>query len=203
MQNTELQILTKIKKAKRGALFFADSFVNFGNAKTINKALERLVKSNEIDRVATGIYVRPVINKNFGKIHPTTEEIALAIAKRDKARVVPTGSYALNQLGLSTQVPMNIVYLTDGAARLVKIGRMTIKFKKTTPRNVSATGEISRLVIQALRTLGKNNVTGEEIAHIQKLLKKEKPTRLEHDIRFAPAWIREIMKPALSKTNEH
>jgi len=199
MQNIEIQILTKIKKAKRGALFFADSFVNFGSAKSVNKALERLVKSGEIDRVATGIYVRPKINQTVGKIFPTIEEIAQAIARRDKAKIVPTGSYALNQLGLSTQVPMNIVYLTDGAARIVKIGKMTIKFKKTTPRNVSAVGEISRLVIQALRTLGKNNSTDEEILHIQNLLKMEKSTRLEYDIRLAPAWIREIMKPALKQ----
>ena len=197
MQNKEIQILTKIKKARGGTLFFADSFVNFGNAKTVNKALERLVKSGEIDRVSTGIYFRPKISKTVGKIFPTIEEIALAIAKRDKAKIVPTGSYALNQLGLSTQVPMNIVYLTDGAARNVKIGKMLIKFKKTSPRNVSAVGEISRLVIQALRTLGKDNVTNEEIAHILKLLEMEKPTRLEHDIRLASAWIREIMKPAL------
>ena len=201
MQNIEIQILIKIKKAKRGALFFADSFVNFGSAKSVNKALERLVKSGEIDRVATGIYVRPKINQAVGKIFPTIEEIAQAIAKRDKAKIVPTGSYALNQLGLSTQVPMNIVYLTDGAARIVKIGKTTIKFKKTTPRNVSAVGEISRLAIQALRTLGKDNATDEEILHIQNLLKMEKPTRLEYDIRLAPAWIREIMKPALKQQN--
>ena len=199
MQNTEVKILTKIKKAKRGALFFADSFVNFGNAKSVNKALERLVKSGEVDRVATGIYVRPKISKAVGKIFPTIEEIAQAIAKRDKAKIVPTGSYALNQLGLSSQVSMNVVYLSDGAARMVKIGKMVVKFKKTTPRNVSAVGEISRLVIQALRTLGKDNATEDEITHIHKLLKMEKPTRLEHDIRLAPAWIREIMKPVLSK----
>ena len=203
MQNTEIQILTKIKKAKRGTLFFADSFVNFGNVKTVNKALERLVNSDEINRVSTGIYVCPKISKTVGKIFPTIEDIAQAIAKRDKAKIVPTGSYALNRLGLSTQVPMNVVYLTDGAARNVKVGKMLIKFKKTTSRNVSAVGEISRLVIQALRTLGKDNASDEEIAHIQQLLAMEKPTRLEHDIRLAPAWIREIMKPVLKqKPNE-
>jgi hypothetical protein len=165
--------------------------------------LERLVKSGKIDRVATGIYVRPKISKTVGKVFPTIEEIAQAIAKRDKAKIVPTGSYSLNQLGLSTQVPMNVVYLTDGAARNVEVGKMLIKFKKTTPRNVSAVGKISRLVIQALRTLGQGTATNEEVAHIQKLLAMEKPTRLEHDIRLAPAWIREIMKPALKqKVNE-
>ena len=197
MQSTEDKILIKIKKAKRGTLFFADSFVTSGNAKTVNKALERLVKSGEIDRVATGIYVRPRMNNIIGKIYPDIDEIAQAIAKRDRAKIVPTGSYALNRLGLSPQVPMNIVYLTDGAARMVKVRKSTIKFKKTTPRNVSAVGKTSKLVIQALRTIGKEHVTDEDIKHIHHLLKHEKPTHLEHDIWLAPAWIREIMKSAL------
>jgi hypothetical protein len=199
MQTTEEQILTKIKKAKRGTLFFADSFVNAGNSKAVNKALERLVKSGELDRVATGMYVRPQISSLIGKLTPTFEEIAKAIARRDRAKIIPTGSYALNRLGLSTQVPMNFVYLTDGVARRVKVGKTAILFKKTSPRNVSAVGKISSLAIQALRTIGKGNATDEEIKHIQALLAKEKPTHLEHDIRLAPAWIREIMKPALKQ----
>jgi hypothetical protein len=89
---------------------------------------------------------------------------------------------------------MNVVYLTDGAARKIKIGKRTITFIKTTPKNLTAVGEISSLVIQALRTIGKDNATEAEIKKIQQLLKKEKPTRLQHDIRLAPAWIREIMK---------
>jgi hypothetical protein len=62
---------------------------------------------------------------------PTTEQIAEAIAKRDKARIIPTGAYALHMLGLSTQIPMNVVYLTDSSARKVKVGKQTIVFKKT------------------------------------------------------------------------
>lgn len=199
IQSTEIQILKKIKKAKRGTLFFADSFVNFGNAKTINKALERLVKSGEIDRVATGIFVRPQKDDIIGKVMPDIEDIAKAIARRDKARIVPAGDYALNRLGLSTQVPMNIVYLTDGTTRKVKIGNYTIVFKKTAPKNVAAIGEISRLAIQALRTIGKERVIEEEIRHIQTILQNEKTTHLEHDIRLAPVWIQEIMKPALKR----
>jgi predicted transcriptional regulator of viral defense system len=199
MQTIEQRIITKIKKARRGTLFFADSFLNTDSAKAVNKALERLVKSGEIDRVATGIYVRPEISNLIGKVHPGIEEIAKAIAKRDRAKIVPTGSYALNRLGLSTQVPMNVVYLTDGAARTVKVQKFTIKFKKTTPKNVSAVGEISKLAIQALRTIGKDFVTEDEIKMIQKALKHEKSTRLEHDIRLAPAWIREIMKQSLKQ----
>jgi nitrate reductase beta subunit len=196
-KDTGIQILKKIKKARRGTLFFVESFITAGNAKTVNKALERLVAKDELIRVATGMYVRPEIDPVIGMVTPGIDDIANAIAKRDKARIVPTGIYALNKLGLSTQVPLNIVYLTDGAARKVKIEKQTITLKKTTPKNVSAVGEISRLVIQALRTIGKNNATEEEIAKIRQLLSKEKKTKLENDIRLAPAWIRDIMLPIL------
>lgn len=197
LKSIKIQILNRIKKAGRGVLFFTESFIAYGNTEAVKKALQRLTNAGELERVATGIYVRPETGSIIGKITPGIEAIAKAIARRDKARIVPTGVYALNRLGLSTQVPMNVVYLTDGAARKIKIGKRTIKFKKATPKNVATVGEISGLAIQALRTIGKDNATADEIKKIQELLRKEKPTRLEHDIRLAPAWIREIMKPAL------
>lgn len=197
INSIEKQILTKIKKAKRGTLFFVQSFVNFSNPKAVSKALERLVAKKEIERVSTGLYVRPEIDKVIGKIIPSIEDIAKAIAKRDRARIVPTGVFALNILGLSTQVPLNVIYLTDGAARKVKIDNRTITFKKATPKNVAAVGEISRLAIQALRTIGKENVTEDEIKKIQQWLSKEKKNRLQHDLQFAPVWIRDIMQQVL------
>jgi hypothetical protein len=198
-ESTENHILDKVKKAKRGSLYFTESFLSVGNAKAVSKALERLTKEGELQRVAHGIYVRPEIDPVVGPVTPGIEAIAAAIAKRDKARIIPTGVYALNRLGLSTQVPLNVVYLTDGAARKVKIGKRTIAFKKATPKNVAAIGEISRMAIQALRTIGKEKVTPDEIEKIQQLLKKEKPTHLQHDIRLAPEWIRRIMQPVLNE----
>ncbi len=201
--NIENKILSRIKKAGRGSLFFIENFIAYGNTEAVKKALQRLTNAGQLERIATGIYVRPKKDSIIGIITPGIEEIAKAIAKRDRARIVPTGIFALNKLGLSTQVPLNIIYLTDGAARKIKIGKNTITFKKTTPKNVAAVGEISKLLIQALRTIGKENVTEIEIEIIQNLLKKEKITRLQHDIRLAPVWIKEIMKPVLENlTNE-
>ena len=189
----------KIKRAKRGSLFFVDDFVSYGTAKALNKALERLETKGEIMRVAQGIYTRPETDLLIGKIRPTTEKIAQAIAKRDKARIVPTGAFAMHALGLSTQVPMNVVYLTDGAARKIKIGKRSIVFKKTTPRNLAAKGEISGLAIQALKAIGKDHLTTAEEESIIKLLKKEEISRLNYDITLAPDWIRTVMKKALNK----
>jgi hypothetical protein len=134
----------------------------------------------------------------IGKIIPTAEDVAEAIAKRDKIRTIPSGSYALNALGLSTQVPMNIVLLTDGSPREIKMGRRKIKFKKTTPKNLLAKGKISRLVIQALKEIGKSKVREDEIKKIIDLLKKEDKNNLKQDIALAPVWIQKIMKCALT-----
>jgi hypothetical protein len=193
----ENKIINKIKKARRGSLFFIDDFIAFGNSRAVNKALERLVAKDDIKRVARGIYTRPQISSLIGEVMPTAENIAKAIAKRDKARIVPTGSYALNAIGLSTQVPMNVVYLTDGAARKIKLNKRTITFKKTAPKNLATIGEISTLIIQALKEKGKGKVQEWEENKIIELLKKEEKTRLQHDLRMAPEWIRIIMRKAL------
>lgn len=197
LQNLEIQILKKIGKAKGGTLFFNEQFLALGGNEAVRKALERLVKKGKLKRLAQGIYYKPLEDPVIGKLTPGIQSVAHAIAKRDKARILPAGAYAVNRLGLSTQVPLNVVYLTNGAARKVHIGNRIINFKKTAPRNLAAIGEISKLVIQALKAIGQKEVTEEQIERIQKLLKKEKHTHLEHDIRIAPEWIRKIMLPAL------
>jgi len=196
--NTTDKVLIKIKKAKRGSLFFIDDFISQGNSEAIRKALQRLVKYGELVRIATGIYVRPEIDPVIGQVTPGIDAIAKAIARRDKARIIPTGVYALNRLGLSTQVPMNLVYLTDGTSRKVKVGNRIITFKRASPKNLTAIGAISSLVIQALKTAGKDKLSVNEIEEIQFLLKKEKTSHLKHDLRLAPEWIRLIMQNVLT-----
>ncbi len=197
MQSVDSKILEKISKVRRGALMFPEDFSAFGSSEAIRLALHRLVKEKQITRVAQGIYVRPKISKYIGEVLPSAEEVAKGIAKRDRIRIVPTGVYALNALGLSTQVPMKLVFLTDGAPRIIKIGKRTIKFKKTTPKNLMAKGEISSLVVQALREIGYNQVTDEEEAKIITLLKKENKTNLLYDMKLAPVWIQKIMQKSL------
>ena len=201
IESIEKKIFRKIKRAKNDLLFSVDMFAKFGNAKAVSKALERLTKDEKLYRVATGFYALPKVHDDFGVILPSVDEIALAIAKRDKARVVPTGSYALYKLGLSTQVPMNVVYYTDTSARFVKIGKRTIKFKKASSRNLAFKGEISMLAVQALRSLGKGNIADEEIAHIKTILQNENPAHLKHDLLLAPVWIRELLTCQKEKEN--
>jgi hypothetical protein len=198
MQSVENKIEKSIKSKPKGSLVLPSDFLHYGTSKAVQKSLERLEEKKVIVRVAHGIYVRPKMSEYIGTILPTAEEIAEAIAKRDKIRTVPTGSYALNALGLSTQIPMNIVLLTDGSPRTIKIGKRTIKFKKTTPKNLLAKGKISRLVIQALKELGNGKVSKQEEQKIIELLKREDRKYLVHDIALVPVWIQEIMKKALN-----
>jgi ribosomal protein S19E (S16A) len=198
MQSVESHIEKSIKSKPKGSLVLPSDFIQYGTAKAVQKSLERLEDKGIIIRVAQGIYVRPKISKLIGPLTPSAEEVAEAIAKRDRIRTVPTGSYALNALGLSTQVPMNIVLLTDGSPREIKIGKRIIKFKKTTPKNLLAKGKISRLVIQALKEIGNGKVTAEEEQKILDLLRKENEKDLKHDIALAPVWIQKIMKKALT-----
>ena len=171
----------------------------YGTAKAVSKALERLEQKGVIERISRGIYSRIDVDPIIGPLKPSTEAIAEAIRKRDKARIMLTGAAAMNALGLSTQVPMNVVYLTDGAARKIELGKRKILFKKASPKNLSAIGKISGLVIQALKEIGKGKATEQEIQLILKHLEAEEPYRLEHDIRLAPEWIRIIMRKALKK----
>jgi predicted transcriptional regulator of viral defense system len=197
VQSIEKQIEKSLKSKPKGTLLLPDDYLSYGSSDAIRKALERLENKQVIVRVAQGIYVRPKLSKLIGVLIPTAEEVAEAIAKRDRIRTVPTGSYALNALGLSTQVPMNIVLLTDGSPREIRVGKRKIKFKKTTPKNLMAKGKISRLVIQALKEIGNGKVTVEEENKIIDLLKKEEDKDLKHDIALAPVWVQKIMIKAL------
>ncbi|MFT6810167.1 MAG: DNA-directed RNA polymerase subunit K/omega [Saprospiraceae bacterium] len=184
-------------KRKAGTILFSEDFQELNNAGAVKVALHRLVKKGDLRRLARGIYARPKFSELVGEVLPSTEEIAKAIAKRDKARILPTGTYALHVLGLSTQIPLNLVYLTDGSPRKINIGNRTIQFKKTTPKNLALKGEVSKLVVQALKEIGKSKVTSEEVQKIIDVLKKEDHKTLKHDIRLAPQWIAEIMANVL------
>jgi predicted transcriptional regulator of viral defense system len=199
MQSIENKIENEIKKSKRGKIFFQDDFAIFGTPGAIRLALSRIEKKGLLVRVAHGIYAYPRINKiewiEEKYILPSIDEIALAIAKRDKIRIVPTVSHALNVLGLSTQVPANVVYITDGTARRIKVGKgRGILFKHTSnTRNLAYKSDLLMLIVLALREIGEGNVTNEQLViikeHFSHITKKE----FEVDIKLIPLWIRKLL----------
>lgn len=193
MSSIHRQIVKRIEQEGRGKVIFSSDFISISNTENIKKVLLRLEQKERLVRLSRGIYLYPKLDKELGILQPSIEDIAKAIAKRDRARIVPTGVLALNKLGLSTQVPMKVVYLTDGAPRSIQLGKHSIKFKKTTPKNLMARGEISSLVIQALREIGKDNATEEQLTRIHDLLLKEDTENIFHDSQVAPVWIARIL----------
>jgi hypothetical protein len=171
----------------------------YGQRQSVLKALERMAAAGTIIRLARGIYCYPKIDKELGLgvLYPSLDDIAQAVAKRDRARIVPTGIYALNMLGLSTQVQMNAVYLTDGTTRQLKIGNgKGILFKHTAPKNLAFRSKLAMYITFALKELGQNGVTEEHKKRIHKLLKGEEKERVYADVALIPDWIMNIIAQA-------
>ena len=193
MGKTHSEIENTLKRKKKGNLIFPTDFRGVGSEAAIKMALNRLNKENTIKRIAHGIYLIPKIDPLFGTILPSPEEVAEALAKKEKVKIKPAGAYALHKLGLTTQVPTKLVYLTDGSPREFKMGKTIIKFKATTSKKLAMTGPYSSLIIQALEELGTENIDEQTESKIKTLLRKESPALLLNDLKLAPAKINDYI----------
>jgi predicted transcriptional regulator of viral defense system len=193
MQSIQQQIFRTIRETKQGTIFFPEQFSDLGGDDAVRQALSRICKEGTIIRLSKGIYLYPIVDQEVGILYPSVETVAKAIAERDRARIQPIGAYAMNRLGLSTQVPMNVVFLTDGTPRKVQIGRNTITFKKSAPKNFSFHGKITPLVIAALKEIGIGKVTSAELQKLKQALSAESKETVTADARIAPQWITNIM----------
>jgi hypothetical protein len=192
-QGIDRKILKRIRGFGRGAVVTPRHFVDLAGRQTIGSALARLVAAGRLRRVARGLYglSSPA---GLGPRWPSVEAVVKAVAARDRVRVQATGAYAANQLGLSPQIPMRIVFLTDGPNREIRLGKLTISFKRTTPRNMATAGRTSGLVIQALRWLGKDHVDDQVVEKLRTSLDPDSRVRLLADVPHAPAWVGDVMR---------
>ena len=182
------QIRERIERHGENTLYMVRDFADLNNDGLVTRALSRLAEEGLLVRLSQGLYLYPKRNR-FGILKPSIDEIAAAIAQKDKARIIPSGLTALNKLGLSTQVTMNAVYLTDATAR--KIGNRTIMFKRCAPRNFAYQTDVFPLVVCAMKEIGAANVTQEHIDIIKNAIDKcEDKDAIRHDYNVAPGWIR-------------
>lgn len=189
------KINNKIKSLPKGKIIFIKDFANLGNDVVVRQSLKRLVAKEKLVKVSQGIYYKPKKDKILGNLKPSVEKIAEAIARRDKARIIPTGSYALYKLGLSEQIPMNIVYLTDGSARVVKIGTRKITFKRTSPKNLAIEHKLSSMLIQGLKELGEKNINEVIKKRIKGIIKQNKDIdEIKMSLLDAPVWVQNVIK---------
>jgi hypothetical protein len=193
-QAIDSRIVAAIHRRGRGSVFVPTDFLDIGSREAVDVALHRLVRQGTIRRLSRGVYDFPQEHPALGLLAPSAETVARALAGRDRTRLQPAGAYAANVLGLSEQVPAKAVFLTDGPARTVKIGPMTIQLRRTTPRNMEAAGRLSGLLIQALRELGQEHITRQRREYLKKTLPADKRRELLRDLRLAPAWMHPIFR---------
>ena len=194
-ESVENKILEKSRKRGRGAVFFVGDFISYGSRNSVNKALERLTEKGLMLRVARGIYCYPKIEKVYGlgAVPPSLEDIAKAMAKRDGARIIPTGIFAQYQFGLTQQVPMNVVYLTDGVSRTIDLGEgKNIKFKHTSPRYFAIRSQLALLLTMALKDWKVENLTEVQVADIKALLDTN-PRIQATDLKLMTSKVREFI----------
>lgn len=194
MKSSKNQIETKVFKSSLGEMFFAEDFYQYGSPGNIRLTLFRLENEGVLERLAQGIYLKPKRDPLLGTIYPSIEEIAKQIAQRDKARIAPTGVFALYLLGLTTQIPLKAVYLTDGSQREIKIGNRTIQLKKTVPRSFAIKDELLHLIVQAFKEIGEKKVTEEFLKMIQAHISQLSEQVLQTQLKYAPVWIQKTIK---------
>ncbi|AZI32716.1 DUF6088 family protein [Kaistella carnis] len=202
METSKSQIENKIMKSSRGELFFADDFSKYGSSENIRQVLSRLEKEGVLERIAHGIYLKPKIDSLLGTVYPNTEEVAKEIAKRDKSLIAPTGVLALFLLGLSSQVPLKAVYLTDGSPREIKIGKRSVRFKRTTPKSFAIKDELLHLIVQAFKEIGQKEVSADFLHRIKPAVKKLTKETIKSQLKYAPVWIQKNINNLYQSTKD-
>lgn len=191
------KVSTEIAGMTPGMVFFPSDLAKVGTKSShVLKVLERETKAGTILRLAQGVYYYPKTDEKYGlgTIYPSYEEVAERIAERDKVTIVPTGAYALNKLGFSTQVPMNLVYMTDGTSKTIKMSNSySIKFIHTTQKNLAYKNRLLQMLVFALKDIGKGNITEEQEARVRMLLQNTPLEQIRDDLRLMPAWIKDFI----------
>ena len=190
MPDAQKKIEMRIKRLGPGSVFTPKDLLDLGSRGSVDVALSKLTAAGLIRRLSRGLYEYPKHSDLLGgPLSPDSDQVAKAIARRYRWRIVPAGPLAANMLGLSTQVPARITYLSDGPTRRIQAGGQTILFKHARPKQIGGMGPASALVIQALRYLGETGVNDQAIEVLRARLSKTEQRQLVRDARPSSDWI--------------
>ncbi len=194
MSEIKNKILNRIKEKNYGAFTSAD-FIDIDNYKLISKTLERLEDEKIISRARRGVYYLPKYNKTFNMYSVyNINDIALAIARQFNIVIIPSGNYALNIIGLSTQVPSKYIYITNGSYNEYDVGNNKIYFKHSTSREITNLPYKILVSIQALKTIGKDNIDDNIRNKISNFLSNDDKKYLKNNNLRITSWIYDELK---------
>lgn len=191
---TAKKILARVRRMPRSSPASASDFLDFGSRPAVDQALSRLVRRGQLYRVSRGLYALPRVSMLTGGLAVSSPHgVARSIARKLGLQILPSRPQASNMLGLSTQVPAKLIYLTDGRSRTVNAGPFTFYFRHASPRTMAVSGRLSPVVFQALRDLHHNGVSESHIAHLRRLLKQKDKQDLLKSLHCAPGWMKPIL----------
>jgi len=189
------QIYERITSEKPQKVFVISDFCDLMDYDTAKKSLARLESNHEIQKIMRGVYYNPRYSQLIQEYEkPVVDEVAKALARNFKWTIAPSGNTALNQLGLSTQVPAKWIYFSDGPYKTYKIGSQELEFKHRTNKEISGMSEKTVLIIQALKELGEAQITEEIIHKLKKKLTADEIDVLLQETQQTTVWIRNVIK---------
>jgi hypothetical protein len=195
MQPIETKIISRVYGNGRGWSFCKNDFIDLGNADAIDKALSRLTQSQRIRRIAHGLYDYPRFSDLLQKtLSPDIDQVAYAYARKFSWRIEVSGDSALNLLGLSTQIPAQYIYLSDGPSKSYDVMGVQLNFKKSSLKDIGFKHRESTLIVQALKALGKEHLSAEVFAKIREQIAKESFAKILRDTQGSTGWIYESIK---------
>ncbi len=201
MQSIENKVLSRIYGKGRGWAFFQKDFSDLASRSSLDIALYRLVDKGTIRRVMRGLYDYPRFSDLLnGPLSPDPDQVARALARKFGWRIQPSGPAAMNIVGLSTQVPARITYLSDGPNKTYKLGKTTLAFETTALKESGFKLPESALVVQSLKSLGQNRTTNAVISKIRKWLKPELRHKVLKDTRSVSDWVYQAIKKICRET---
>jgi hypothetical protein len=200
VESVTTKVLRAIRRRGRGYVFTPEEMLSLGSRAAIDQALSRLARSGEIRRLGRGVYDYPKISHRLGPLSPTPEVIAEALAKREGVHLQTSGARAANALGLSSQVPGRLTFLTDGTPRSRRVGNQVIELKRAVPRKLRGAGTVAGTVLQALRYLGPERVGEEVVRHLAHLLSPSDKRELRSLANAAPGWARSALERIVRTT---
>ena len=197
-------IATKIKqrivRKGRGAIFAPVDFLDIGSRANVDQALSRLVDQGVIRRLTRGLYDYPRKSTRFGYLSPSAKDVAKAVARKGNHVLQPSPSMAANQLGLSTQVPANHTYMTDGPTRTKTVGGQVIQFRNASAKTLVGANQKTGVVFQALRYVGKDRVDDRVIGTFARALDADDRVQLSRQSKHVPAWMHPIVQQIVTHT---
>lgn len=191
----QAQIEDRIMSYPCGTAFSASDFRDIADANSVSQALFRIEKDGKIRRVMNGVYDKPAYSQLIHEYGvPRVDKIAEALARRFNWNIAPSGDTALNILHVSTQVPNEWEYVSDGPYRDYMIGKVPLKFKHVMPREINGYSAITVMVIQGIRAIGKGKMTQDQADRFSSVITEKDRETLLKESRTASGWIYKEIK---------